>query len=81
MGPYVFGKVSAQPDVNSNRSFFCLRGVKTISSQSPIFLNAGEIPHSDVIPNNFGQIDFVLIAQNGLSLVEDVCADQRYPLA
>ena len=89
----MFGKVGAQPDVSSNRSLFCLKCVKAISWQSPIRFSItrlmsklllktwGATPHSDVIPDNFGQIDFMLISQNALGLVEDVCANQQYPLA
>ena len=92
VGPYVFGKVGAQPDVSSNRSLLlevCQSHQLAIANtffhhpphEQATCYNVGATPHSDVIPDNFGQIDFMLISQNAVSLVEDVCANQQYPLA
>ena len=92
IGPHIFGDGRANFDTDSNRSLLlelceCCRLIvgntffPQPANKQVTYYNIGAQPSSEIIPANFGQLDFLLVQHDWLACVSQLYSCMDVPLA
>ena len=92
IGPHMFGDGRANFDTDSNRSLLlelceCCRLIvgntffPQPANKQVTYYNIGAQPSSEIIPANFGQLDFLLVQHDWLACVSQLYSCMDVPLA